>query len=322
MAGPDGNLWFQYTGRLTIGRLTTAGVYAEFPVTTGIEVHDIAAGVDGNLWFTNSDFVDAWVGRITPSGQVTTFPLPFGSVPRGIAAGPDGAIWFADGYDVGRINPGAPAPSVTRVTPSFGPDAGGTAVTVLGTGFQPGATVSVGGVPATGVTVVDPATITATTGPHVAGTVDVTITNPGPQPVTLPGSFFYAPPPATSRFFPLTPCRIVDTRNASGPSGGPALDGNGARRTFVLAGSCAVPADAKTISANVTVTQPAAAGSLTCFPGNAIPTGTTTIAFRAGQTRANNTMLYLATDGAGSIGVQNDASGSVHFIVDVNGYFR
>ena len=83
-----------------------------------------------------------------------------------------------------------------------------------------------------------------------------------------------------------------------------------------------MPADAKTISANVTVTGPAAGGTLTCFPGNAVPTGTTTIAFRAGQTRADNTMLYLATDGAGSIGVQNDATGPLHFIVDVNGYFR
>lgn len=322
VAGPDANLWFQYSGRLSIGRLTTAGVYAEFPVPTGITVHDIAAGVDGNLWFTNSDFVDAWVGRITPSGQVTTFALPIGSVPRGIAAGPDGALWFADGYDVGRINPGAPAPSVTRVTPSFGPDAGGTLVTLLGSGFLSGATVSVGGVPATSVTVVDPTTITATTGPHVAGTVDVTVTNPGPQILTLPGSFFYAPPPGPSRFFPLPPCRILDTRNANGPHGGPALEGNGARRTFVLAGSCAVPADAKTVSANVTVTGPAATGSLTCFPGNAVATGTTSIAFRAGVTRANNAMLYLATDGAGSIGVQNDSTGSVHFIVDVNGYFR
>lgn len=322
VAGPDGNLWFQYVGRASIGRLTTAGTYTEFPVVTGIRVHDIAAGVDGNLWFTNSDFVDAWIGRITPNGQVTTFPLPVGSVPRGIAAGPDGAIWFANGYDVGRINPGAPAPGVTRVTPSFGPDTGGTPVTILGTGFQSGATVSVGGVPATGVSFVDPTTITATTGPHVAGTVDVTVTNPGPHPLTLGGSFFYAQPPVAARFFPLTPCRIVDTRNANGPTGGPALNGNGARRTFVLTGGCNVPTDAKTVSANITVAQPASTGSLTCFPGNAIPTGTTTISIRAGTTRADNTMLLLATDGAGSIGVANDAASPVHFIVDVNGFFR
>ena len=279
--------------------------------------------MDGNLWFTNSDFAfENYIGKITPSGQVTTFPLDLPSSPRGITAGPDGAIWFTNGYQVGRVNPGVPPPAVARVTPPFGRDAGGTAITVLGTGFQPGATVSLGGVPATGVTIVDSTTITASTGPHVAGTVDVSVTNPGAQPVTLTGGFFYSPSPASSRFFGLTPCRILDTRNPDGPHGGPALAGNGARHTFVLAGTCGVPADAKAVSANVTVTQPAARGTLTCFPGNAIPTGTTNIAFGAGRTRANNAMLELATDGAGSIGVQNDAAGIVHFIVDINGYFR
>ena len=80
------------------------------------------------------------------------------------------------------------------------------------------------------------------------------------------------------------------------------------RRTFVLAGSCGVPADAKAVSADLAVAQPAATGSLTCFPGNALPTGATSVSFRAGVTRANNAVLFLATDGAGSIGVQNDAA--------------
>ena len=76
VAGPDGNLWFQYGSGLKIGRLTTAGVYTDFQLTSGTDVHDIAAGLDGNLWATHSDFVDAWVSRITPFGQVTEYPLP------------------------------------------------------------------------------------------------------------------------------------------------------------------------------------------------------------------------------------------------------
>jgi hypothetical protein len=292
-------------------------------VTTGLTVHDIAAGVDGNLWFTNSDFAfDVFVGRITPSGQITTWSLPIPSSPRGIVAGPDGALWFANGYDVGRINPGAPPLAVTAIAPSFGRDSGGTPVTIYGSGFQAGATVSLGGVAGTGVVVVDPTTITANSGAHAAGTVDVTVTNPAAAPLVLPASYFYAPAPAASHFFPLTPCRILDTRNPDGPHGGPILAGSGARRSFVLSGTCGVPANAAAISANVTVTGPLARGSLTVYPGNAIPTGTTNINFSAGQTRANNSMLYLATDGSGSVGVANDAPGGVHFIVDVNGYFR
>ena len=71
-----------------------------------------------------------------------------------------------------------------------------------------------------------------------------------------------------------------------------------------------------------TVTQSAAVGSLTILPGNGIPTGTSSINFSTGQTRANNAMVYLATDGTGSIGVQNNSTSTVQFILDVNGYFQ
>ena len=127
---------------------------------------------------------------------------------------------------------------------------------------------------------------------------------------------------AGTRFYSVTPCRIADTRNTAGPLGGPALSGGGAQRTFTVASTCGLPASAKAISVNLTVTQPSAAGSLTLFPGNGAPTGTSSINFAAGQTRANNAMLSLATDGTSSFGVQNNSAGTVHFILDVNGYFQ
>ena len=46
-----------------------------------------------------------------------------------------------------------PAPTVTAVSPSSGSTAGGTSITITGTGFVSGATVKVGGAAATGVTV-------------------------------------------------------------------------------------------------------------------------------------------------------------------------
>src|SRR6185295_7336602 len=48
------------------------------------------------------------------------------------------------------INP--PAPTVASVSPASGSTSGGTTVTIGGTGFVTGAVVTVGGVPATGVT--------------------------------------------------------------------------------------------------------------------------------------------------------------------------
>ena len=40
--------------RRKIGRITTAGVVTEFPIPSGGTPAHIAAGPDGNLWFTNS----------------------------------------------------------------------------------------------------------------------------------------------------------------------------------------------------------------------------------------------------------------------------
>ncbi len=56
-----------------------------------------------------------------------------------------------------------PAPKVTSIAPTSGPAAGGTSVTITGTGFLSGATVSLGGTAATGVNVVSSTSITATT---------------------------------------------------------------------------------------------------------------------------------------------------------------
>ena len=75
------------------------------------------------------------------------------------------------------------------------------------------------------------------------------------------------PPPTGTSFHTTTPCRILDTRNANGPLGGPALVA-GVRRDFVLTGTCGIPSTAKSISANVTVTGSSVAGSLVAFPAD------------------------------------------------------
>lgn len=57
-------------------------------------------------------------------------------------------------------------------------------------------------------------------------------------------------------------------------------------------------------------------------PGDGALSGTSTINFAARQTRANNAVLQLATDGSGTIKVDNTAPGPVHLVLDVNGYFE
>ncbi len=84
-----------------------------------------------------------------------------------------------------------PAPTVTSISPTTGPAAGGTSVTITGTGFLPGATVSLGGTPATGVTVVSSTSITATAPAHAAGTVNVVVSNSDAQTGTLTNAYTY-----------------------------------------------------------------------------------------------------------------------------------
>lgn len=123
-----------------------------------------------------------------------------------------------------------------------------------------------------------------------------------------------------TRFYTVPPCRAVDTRNAPGPYGGPALAAN-SDRTFALAGRCGIPATARAISGNVTVVQPTASGNLRLYPAGASLPIASAINYRAGQTLANNATGGLGTTGA--IVVRCDqSSGNIQVILDVNGYYQ
>jgi hypothetical protein len=115
---------------------------------------------------------------------------------------------------------------------------------------------------------------------------------------------------------------LADTRNAAGPSGGPALVAGAVRRFPATGGACGVPSTAIAVSVNLTVTEPSAQGHLTLYPGDAaVPPLVSNINFTPGVTRASNAVVLLATNG-GTIGVKNGSAGSVHLVLDVNGYFE
>jgi len=126
------------------------------------------------------------------------------------------------------------------------------------------------------------------------------------------------PPCGGLRFYTLQPCRVVDTRNANGPYGGPAIPSAGFR-TFALAGQCGIPVDAVSVSANLTIVVPGQSGDLRVWPGSGPPVQTSVLNFRSGQVRANNAMLLL---GGGQCSVQNDSPGTANVLIDVNGYFK
>lgn len=81
--------------------------------------------------------------------------------------------------------------SLSSVSPTSGLTTGGTKLTIAGTGFQSGATVSLGGIAATSVTVVGSTSITAVAPAHAAGTVNLTVTNPNGQSATLVNAYTF-----------------------------------------------------------------------------------------------------------------------------------
>jgi len=125
-----------------------------------------------------------------------------------------------------------------------------------------------------------------------------------------------APPPGGNlRFHTLTPCRAADTRANGVPLATNTIT------AFGIAARCGVPASARAVAMNVTITQPSNIGDLRLFPAGAPAPLASTINFRAGQTRANNAVLPLSHLGDLAVQVVMP-SGSVHVILDVFGYFQ
>jgi hypothetical protein len=162
-------------------------------------------------------------------------------------------------------------PTVTSVSPSTGSTTGGTAVTITGTNFATGATVTFGSAAATNVVVVSATSITATTPAGSAGAVTVTVTNPGSLSGSLPSGFTYSVvPPTVTAISPTngpiaggTAVTITGTNFASGAT--VTIGGTAATNVVVVSATSitATTAAHAAGAATVTVTVNGQSGSLT-----------------------------------------------------------
>ncbi len=130
-----------------------------------------------------------------------------------------------------------------------------------------------------------------------------------------------SPPVLNLRFYTVSPCRLLDTRNAAGPYGGPAIPPS-SERIFQATGQCNIPSTAKAISINAAVVVAPGPGNLTFFPGDLSAPTASNINFTVGQTRANSAVVKLSGSGAFAVRQFTSPAGSTHVIVDVNGYFQ
>jgi hypothetical protein len=127
-------------------------------------------------------------------------------------------------------------------------------------------------------------------------------------------------------FFSLSPCRVVDTRNATGATGGPSVGAN-STRSFPILGACGVPLTAQAVVLNVTVVSPTDFGDLRMFPaGTTMPLASVINWVTSDFAIANGIILPVATSGGNHVSVRADmptgSTGKVHVVLDVTGYFE
>ena len=129
--------------------------------------------------------------------------------------------------------------------------------------------------------------------------------------------YFVAPGAASNAlaFYPLPPCRVLDTRNPAGAFGGPILAANVARAFPVKNSACGVPESAQAYSLNATAAPTAGLESLTL--GAAGQSLLPTLTSPRGAIVANAAIVSPGTDGA----ITALASNDTHLVIDINGYF-
>jgi uncharacterized repeat protein (TIGR01451 family) len=118
-------------------------------------------------------------------------------------------------------------------------------------------------------------------------------------------------------FFTLAPCRLLDTREAAhAPPLRP-----GPARFFPIVGACGVPGTARAVSINVTVTDATDPGDLRLYPAGVPAPLASAVNYGPRRSRASNGIVKLG-EGGGLEVLCGQAAGTVHFVLDVNGYFE
>jgi hypothetical protein len=126
------------------------------------------------------------------------------------------------------------------------------------------------------------------------------------------------------QFQPITPCRIVDTRNGLGGYTGLILNGQTVKFPIRGAAPCNVPPSAAAVAVNMTVADTANPGWVALFPGDQAWPGVSNINFQLGDFLANAAVVPLSTSNTYDISVLAafvPGAEGTNVILDVTGYF-
>jgi hypothetical protein len=149
------------------------------------------------------------------------------------------------------------------------------------------------------------------------GAITVLATQPTNLIIDVNGYFIPAVGAQNLAFYPVTPCRIADTRVANGAFGSPSLAANVARDFPVLASPCGIPATAQAYAFNMTAVPPGVLGFLTTWPAGSPRPNVATLNAPPGVVTANAAIVPAGVGGAISV----FATQSTDLVIDINGYF-
>jgi hypothetical protein len=149
------------------------------------------------------------------------------------------------------------------------------------------------------------------------GAISMFVTDTTDVVIDINGYFVPSSNSSALAFYTVTPCRIADTRNATGPFGGPPLPANGTRTFPILSSACGIPATAQAYSLNFAAVPQGPLGYLTAWPtGKSQPT-VASLNAPTGTVVANAVIVPAGTNGS----VDVYATNATDLVIDIDGYF-
>jgi hypothetical protein len=130
--------------------------------------------------------------------------------------------------------------------------------------------------------------------------------------------YFTAPSDSTMAYYPLSPCRVADTRGPVGPLGGPFLQRNRQRDFPVLdATTCNIPSNATAYSLNMTAIPRNTLSYLTVWPSGQDQPIVSTLNAPTGTIVANAALVPSGVGGDINVYATDDTD----LVIDIDGYF-
>ena len=165
----------------------------------------------------------------------------------------------------------------------------------------------------TGAIVANAALVPAGTGGEVS------VFAQGQTHIILDVNGYFAPAGSVDaqKFYAITPCRLVDTREPTGSLGGPVMALSDVRSYPLAAANCGLPSSARAYSLNATVVPTTILGYMTLWPTGQSQPFVSTLNVTDDKIVANAAIVPVGTNGAVSSYVTNQT----HLILDTNGYF-